>query len=211
MIFEPLAVGPFQCNCTILGDEESREAVVIDPGDDLDEILEVIHRHGLRIREIIHTHAHIDHVGATEPLRAKTGGRVGMHADDRFLYENLAMQARFLGLPEVGSGEVDRWLGDGDGVAWGSHRMEILHTPGHTPGSLSFLLDGSEPAVFTGDTLFSGGIGRTDLWGGSLDALLGSIRRRLMSLADEVVVYPGHGPATTIGRERRANPFLRGR
>ncbi len=210
MVLEQLVVGLFQCNCTILGDEESRDAIVIDPGDEPDRILDVVRRHGLTVREIIHTHAHIDHVGATDELRKRTGGRVGIHPGDRFLYENLPMQARVLGVSSPLSGDIDRLLQDGDGIACGSAEIEVFHTPGHTPGSVSFWMDGSSPAIFTGDTLFMGSIGRTDLWGGSLEALMTSIQRRLLTLGDDVIVYPGHGPSTTVGQERRRNPFLRG-
>lgn len=209
MILESFPVGPLQCNCVVLGDPEERAAVVIDPGDDAEAIEEVLDQHRLDLREIIHTHAHVDHLLAAERLRRERGGRVGLHAADRFLWESVPMQASFIGMTAQAPGPVDRWLKGGDQVVFGRHHLDVLETPGHTPGSLCFLLEGRPPLVFSGDTLFLQSIGRTDLWGGSHERLLTSIRDRLFTLDGETLVHPGHGPMTTIRDEKRSNPFLR--
>lgn len=208
MILETFPVGPLACNCTILGDEESRHAVVIDPGDDAPEILRRLEALGLALRAMIATHAHIDHVGAVAELQKATGASASIHEDDLFLYDNLAAQARWLGLPPPQRGTIEKFLDHGDAISDGAIDLEVLHTPGHTPGSLSFRA-GSEALLFTGDTLFLNSVGRTDLPGGSMPDLLDSIRQRLLCFADDTRVIPGHGPATSIGRERRQNPFLR--
>ena len=209
MILETFPVGPLQCNCVVLGDSEERAAVVIDPGDEAEAIEDVLDQHGLQLKEIVHTHAHIDHILAADRLRRDRGGRVGLHASDRFLWEAVPMQGSFLGMEAQALGPVDRWLKDGDTVPFGRHHLDVVETPGHTPGSLCFLLQGNPPLVFTGDTLFLQSIGRTDLWGGSYERLLSSIRDRLFTLDGETLVHPGHGPLTTIRDEKRSNPFLR--
>jgi glyoxylase-like metal-dependent hydrolase (beta-lactamase superfamily II) len=205
MIFERLAVGPLQCNCYILGDERTREALVIDPGDEAGRILAVIGRHRLTVRAIVQTHAHFDHVGATAPLREATGAEVCLHPDDRQLYDHLPMQAEWFGLPAPEATTITRWCEDGDEIKAGSVSLGVLHTPGHTPGSVCL---GASGLLFSGDTLFCGGVGRTDLWGGSYEQLMASLQQRLLALPEETMVYPGHGPESTIGRERRTNPFL---
>jgi hydroxyacylglutathione hydrolase len=217
MIHEILPVGWLQCNCSVVGDPETRDAVVIDPGDEVERILEVIHRHGLKIRALVNTHAHIDHVGGLRKLREATGAPVLMHADDVDLYRMLEVQAEMIGMPAPERTEVDAVLKEGDAVRWGGYTAQVLHTPGHTRGSLCLYLPGDAgktvitPKLFAGDTLFAGSIGRTDLWGGSLEQILRSLHHRLLALPDETLVYPGHGPATTIGQERETNPFLTGR
>jgi hydroxyacylglutathione hydrolase len=208
MIFESTVVGPFGCNCVVLGCGKSREAVVVDPGDDPDRILEILERHRLTIRYILHTHAHLDHIGATAPLQAKGGGVACLHEGDLFLAEKLSVQASLFGLPSPPTPTIDRFLQDGERYVAGEIAAEVIHTPGHTPGSVTFSLDG-EALLLTGDTLFAGSIGRTDLWGGSYEAILRSIHGRLMVFPDSTVVFPGHGPKTTIGRERGTNPYLR--
>jgi glyoxylase-like metal-dependent hydrolase (beta-lactamase superfamily II) len=210
MIHEILTVGMLACNCSVLGDEKSREAVVIDPGDDVDRVQEILSRHDLRVRYIIATHAHIDHVGGIEKLKRTTGATVLMHESDLPLYQNLALQAAWLGVPSPKAVEVDQFLKDGDAVKWGPHSLEVLHTPGHSPGSLCLHLPGEERRIFSGDTLFQSSIGRTDLWGGSFDQILRSIKNTLLPFPDATPVFPGHGPATTIGEERETNPFLQG-
>jgi len=210
MIHEILPVGMLACNCSMVGDEATGEAVVIDPGDDIERVQEILARHGLRARYIVATHAHIDHVAGIEKLQRASGAAVLLHEGDLPLYQNLAMQAAWLGVRPPGTVEVDQFLREGDALRWGSLQLEVLHTPGHSPGSLSLHLTGEHGRIFSGDTLFQGSIGRTDLWGGSFDQILRSIQNTLLRLPDDTPVFPGHGPATTIGEEREYNPFLRG-
>ena len=206
MLFESFPVGSFQCNCTILGCEATRLAVVIDPGGEADRILEVLSRHQLQAVYLLHTHAHLDHVGATHRLHKTAGGSTCLHEDDMDLCENLALQAQLFGLTTPDTPQIDQFLKEGDSLSFGKESIEILHTPGHTPGSVSFYT--REIGLLTGDTLFAGSIGRTDLWGGSHPTLIRSIKKSLLAFPDETMVFPGHGPQTTIGRERSANPFL---
>jgi glyoxylase-like metal-dependent hydrolase (beta-lactamase superfamily II) len=208
MIHEILPVGMLACNCSIVGDEETGEAIVIDPGDEIERVQEVLSRHKLRAKYIVATHAHIDHVGGLEELQRATGAAVLMHAGDLPLYQHLAVQAEWLGVPPPGIVTVDQFLKEGDTLRFGSHVLEVLHTPGHSPGSLSLHLPGAQQKIFSGDTLFQGSIGRTDLWGGSYEEILRSIHDRLLIFPDETPVFPGHGPATVIGEERETNPFL---
>lgn len=210
MIHEIIPLGMLQCNCSIVGDEATREAVVIDPGDDIDRVREILSRHKLNARYIVATHAHIDHVGGIEKLQQVTGARVLMHHADLALYQNLALQATWLGVPPPGTVDVDQFLSEGDVLRWGSLALEVLHTPGHSPGSLSLHLPGEHRRIFSGDTLFQGSIGRTDLWGGDYEKILRSIRTSLLEFPDETPVFPGHGEPTTIGKERETNPFLQG-
>ncbi|HEY6292604.1 MAG TPA: MBL fold metallo-hydrolase [Terriglobia bacterium] len=208
MIQEVVPVGMLQCNCYILGDEATGEAMVIDPGDDIDRVQQVLERHRLAPKYIVATHAHIDHVGGIEKLARATGAAVMMHQEDLPLYQNLATQAAWLGVRSPGTIEVDQFLREGDRLRWGGRSVEVLHTPGHSPGSLSLYLPGDEQRVFSGDTLFQSSIGRTDLWGGSYAEILRSIEGKLLVLPDLIPVFPGHGPSTTIGEERQFNPFL---
>jgi len=210
MIHEILPVGMLACNCSMVGDEATGEAVVIDPGDDIERVQEILARHGLRARYIVATHAHIDHVAGIEKLQRASGAAVLLHEGDLPLYQNLAMQAAWLGVRPPGTVEVDQFLREGDALRWGSLQLEVLHTPGHSPGSLSLHLTGEHGRIFSGDTHFQGSIGRTDLWGGSFDQILRSIQNTLLRFPDDTPVFPGHGPATTIGEEREYNPFLRG-
>ncbi|MBI3805848.1 MAG: MBL fold metallo-hydrolase [Nitrospirae bacterium] len=206
MIFESFAVGPFQCNCILLACEETRSAVVFDPGEEADRILASLARLELNAIFLFHTHAHLDHVGATDAVRKKTGAATGLHEDDMILCENLHIQAALFGLPTPPTPPIDHFLKHGDRFSFGKERVEVIHTPGHTPGSISFFIPGT--GLLTGDTLFAGSIGRTDLWGGSHPTLISSIERQLLSFPDDTVVYPGHGGRTTIGKERKSNPFL---
>ncbi len=206
MIFESFRVGPFQCNCMLFGCEETQSAILIDPGDDAETILSVLARHRLRALYLLHTHAHLDHIGATHDMRQKSMAAACLHEDDMPLCENLAVQADLFGLPAPPVPTIDRFLKDGDVLSFGHHKVDVLHTPGHTPGSVSFHIPSI--GLITGDTLFAGSVGRTDLWGGSQPTLLRSIHTRLLSFPEETVVYPGHGPKTTIGREKRSNPYL---
>jgi glyoxylase-like metal-dependent hydrolase (beta-lactamase superfamily II) len=208
MIYEILPVGMLACNCSVMGDESTGEAIVIDPGDEVEQIQRILTKHRLRAKYIVATHAHIDHVGGIEKLKEATGAAVLMHEDDLPLYQNLAMQAEWLGVPAPGVAEVDQFLNEGDLLRCGTLSLEILHTPGHSPGSISLHLPGENPMILSGDTLFQGSIGRTDLWGGSLEEILRSIRTRLLVFPDQTPVFPGHGAPTTIGEEREKNPFL---
>lgn len=204
-------VGPLQCNCVIWADPAAGAAIVIDPGGEADRILARVAALGCRVTTIVHTHGHIDHVGAAAELRDATGARCAIHTGDRFLLDALAEQASWIGLPTPRTPPVDRELRDDDAVDAGAVRLQVLHTPGHTPGSLSFVGDdGRGPLVCSGDTLFWRSVGRTDLPGGDTSTLIASIRRRLYALPDDARVIPGHGPATTIGAEKRQNQFVRG-
>jgi hydroxyacylglutathione hydrolase len=210
MIVETFPVGMLACNCTILGDAEGGEAIVIDGGDDVDAIAQRLDAHGLRARYLVHTHAHFDHIGALGPLRERCGGAGLLHHADRPLYAALAQQGRMIGLT-VGMEPValDGDLTDGDELRAGALRLRAIHTPGHTPGSTSFALDdGKATTLFTGDTLFRGGVGRWDLGGTSLEDIVDSIRTKLLVYPDAARVVCGHGPSTTIGTERTSNPFL---
>jgi len=210
MVIETFPVGPLQCNCSILVDDETRRAIVIDPGGDFDNIRARLEKNGASVSAIVHTHTHIDHVGATAPLQRWSSAQAHIHEADRFLYDVLPVQSEMLGVPMPEVCEMEGDLVD-DGVLYaGGVELAVLHTPGHTPGSVSFVVrSGGQSVAFTGDTLFRRGIGRTDLWGGDSDLIFRSLRTRLMTLAEDTKVIAGHGPATTIGEERRGNPFLR--
>jgi hydroxyacylglutathione hydrolase len=229
LIHEVIPVGLLQCNCSILGDPESREAIVIDPGDEVDRILAILRRHDLKVRAIVSTHTHIDHVGGLAALHRATGAPVLIHEDDLALYRSLDMQAGWLGIPTPEIVRLPDFLKEGDTLRWGEFAAHVLHTPGHTPGSISLVVGSSDAAgpkpakessaaarqrvssesrLIAGDTLFQGSIGRTDLPGGSYPQIISSIREKLLVLPDETIVYPGHGDTTTIGEERESNPFL---
>jgi glyoxylase-like metal-dependent hydrolase (beta-lactamase superfamily II) len=210
MIHEILTVGALQCNCSIFGDEASREAIVIDPGDGLDvaRVLSVLKKHALRLKAIVITHAHIDHIGGAAKLKAATGAPVYMNAADQELYRHLDVQASWLGLPTPETTAIDCSVRDGDALLCGATELQILHTPGHTRGSLCVLLP-TENKLIAGDTLFRDSVGRTDLPGGDWQQLQRSIHTRLLTLDEDIEVCPGHGPPTTIGREKELNPFLR--
>jgi len=257
LIHITIPVGMLQCNCSIIGDPLTREALVVDPGDEVTRILDLLGRRRLTVKAIVSTHAHIDHVGGLSKLHQYTGAPVLMHRDDLPLYQAMDVQAAFLGVLPPDLTEVDQLLKEGDVLRWGSLEAQVIHTPGHTPGSVSLYLPhdagkvyltdknvqasakssaeaaaqkagngsdsrrsdeanaGSEkteirvPQLLSGDTLFKGSIGRTDLWGGSMEEIMDSLRSKLMQLPDATIVHPGHGPMTTIGQEREVNPFLR--
>ncbi len=202
-----LEVGPLMENCFIIGDKGSAEGVVIDPGDDVDRILLTAARDKLAIRTILLTHAHVDHVAGVKELKDSTGARLVMHKADAFLLKTAPVQALAFGIRPFLSPHPDAFVDDGDTIPLGSASLKVLHTPGHTPGGLSFYLEG-EKKVFVGDTLFAGSIGRTDLPGGDYEALISSIREKLFPLGNDVEVFCGHGPPTTIGQEKQYNPFL---
>ncbi len=211
MLVETFPVGPLGCNCSILVDPASKAAVVIDPGGDFPTIRAAVERAGAKVVSIVHTHTHVDHVGATAPLQQWALAPARIHEQDRPLYQMLPVQAALLGIPMPEPAEMDGDLADGATVVAGAVELGVLHTPGHTPGSVSFLVQTpAGPLAFTGDTLFRRGVGRTDLWGGDAKALALSLRQKLCSLDDATRVVPGHGPPTTIGEEKRKNPFLAG-
>ena len=209
MIHEILRVGPLQCNCSIFGDETTHEAVVVDPGDDISDIQAILDRHRLRVTAIVITHAHIDHIGGAEKLKRSSGAPVYMNEKDRFLAGNLAMQAAWIGVPTPVDPGIDVAAHDGDVILLAQSAFHVLHTPGHTPGSISLWIPGEQKLV-AGDTLFRDSIGRTDLPGGNFQQEIASIRNKLLTLPEESLVIPGHGANTTIGREKEMNPFLNG-
>ena len=210
MILEQLVVSPFQSNCWIFGCDETREGVVIDPGDEAERILESVENHGLTIKYLIHTHGHLDHVGATAAVQRETGGLTLIHEADQIMLDNLPAQAALFGGGDPEIPTVDQYIKEGDLISFGRYVLSVIETPGHSPGGICLKLEGNEQGLFAGDTLFQGSIGRSDLWGGSYEQLMDSIRDQLWQLDDDTVVFPGHGPKTTIGDEKRNNPFLQG-
>jgi hydroxyacylglutathione hydrolase len=210
MILETFRVGPLACNCTIVGDESSGEAIVVDGGDGVDEVVARLSRLGLRATLLVHTHAHIDHIADLGRLRDLTGAKGMLHPADLPLYQTLPMQARWVGLQRAPAVvPLDGELRDGDLLSAGSVSMRVLHTPGHTPGSVCFEAHaGNETTLLTGDTLFAGSIGRWDLGGTSMEDIVASIRDKILPFPDVTPVVPGHGPFTTVGIERRSNPYL---
>ncbi|PCD00946.1 MBL fold metallo-hydrolase [Halopseudomonas pelagia] len=206
LIRETFPVGPLQCNCTIIGDPVSKKALVIDPGGDHQLILDRLDALGLKVVSIIHTHAHLDHFLASGEMKKATGATLHLHKEDQFLWDNLEMQCKLFGVPYVPVPAPDQWLSDDEELACGCG--VALHTPGHTPGSMSFWFP-QDKLLIAGDTLFRGGIGRTDLWGGDYRQIEKSIRERLYRLDEEAVVVTGHGADTLLGDEMRSNPFIR--
>lgn len=207
MIHEIFPVGPLQCNCSVIGDENAHEAIVIDPGDEIEAVVAILDKHKLRVTQIVVTHAHIDHVGGAMKLKQSTGAPILLNENDDALLKMLDMQASWLGMRDPGKVVVDSSLTDGDVVRWGGFEASVIHTPGHTQGSICLFL-AKENTLIAGDTLFQGSIGRTDLPGGSYEKILQSIHQKLMVLPGHTIVIPGHGPTTTIDEERERNPFL---
>jgi len=209
MIHDILPVGMLRCNCSVFGDEQSREALVVDPGDDISRVLDIVRRHGLTVKAIVITHAHIDHIGGAQKLKQATGAPVYMNPNDHQLQKMLDTQAAWLGMPPPEAVEIDAPARDGDRLVVGTAEFHVLHTPGHTQGSISLWIP-AEGKLVAGDTLFRDSIGRTDLPGGDGRQILRSIHDKLLPLPDETAVFPGHGDNTTIGREKQFNYFLRG-
>lgn len=208
LIRKTFSVPPLGCNCSIIGDPVTKRAIVVDPGGDSARILHEVQKLGLTVSHILHTHAHFDHFLASGAMKQATGAALCLHQDDLDLWENLEVQCRMFGVPFVSVPMPDYWLKDEEQVLLGEHALIALHTPGHTPGSMSFHAP-NEQLVLAGDTLFRGSIGRTDLWGGNFDAIEQSIRERLYTLDDATIVVTGHGPETEIGREKESNQYFR--
>ncbi|OLB20092.1 MAG: MBL fold metallo-hydrolase [Acidobacteriales bacterium 13_2_20CM_55_8] len=207
MIHEILPVGPLQCNCSVIGDDVSREAIVIDPGDDVADVLAIVQKHNLKVQQIIITHAHIDHVGGAKKLKAATGAAILLNQNDYALLKMLDVQAAWVGMASPGRVEIDQSVGQADKIRVGSISADVLHTPGHTQGSVCLYFP-LEKKLIAGDTLFAGSIGRTDLPGGSFEKIIRSLQEKVLALPDDTTVIPGHGELTTIGEERESNPFL---
>ncbi|HKF43136.1 MAG TPA: MBL fold metallo-hydrolase [Thermoanaerobaculia bacterium] len=205
---ETIPVGPLQCNCSILVDEETKEAVVIDPGDEGERIARAVAAMGATPVALLHTHGHFDHISGTAELAELTGAPIRIHAADRPLYDSLPDQAAFFGLTADPPASPGPPVQDGEVIWFGTSSVRAIHTPGHTPGSTCYLLEGASQILFSGDTLFRRSIGRTDLWGGDTKAILASIRGKLFSLPGTTPVICGHGPGTTIEEERKHNPFV---
>lgn len=229
-IHEVIPVGMLACNCSILGDAETHEAIVIDPGDEVERIQAILNRHNLRVKLIVSTHTHIDHVGGLARLHEISGAPVMFHLADLPMYEHLDEQARWLGVAQPRRTKIEHFVKEGDRLECGAWNLQVMHTPGHSKGSISLYspadmqavtehggssallpdaASGHEPILLAGDTLFAGSIGRTDLWGGSMEEIMRSLEGKLLALPENTLVFPGHGPATTIGQERETNPFLR--
>ena len=207
MIHKILPVGPLQCNCSIVGDEQTREAMVIDPGDQIDDILEILKSENLTLKQIVITHAHIDHVGGAMKLKTATGAPILLNQKDEALLKMLDVQAAWIGMRPPGAVKVDESVGEGRVLQVGSISSNVIHTPGHTEGSICLYFP-EQKTLIAGDTLFAGSIGRTDLPGGSFEKIMRSLHNQVLQLPDDTQVIPGHGPATTIGDERETNPFL---
>ena len=206
MLVERLVVGMLQCNCYLVACDDTKEAIVIDPGGDAPLILDRVKELGLAIRYIVNTHGHIDHIAANRPVKEGTGAQLAIHQDDaEWLVTDQGAYARMLGVSSPGPA-ADVLLEEGDEIAIGNERLQVIHTPGHSLGGISLVGDG---VVFCGDTLFAMGVGRVDLPGGSWETLLNTIKTRLFTMPDDTVAYTGHGPETTIGREKQFNPWFR--
>jgi glyoxylase-like metal-dependent hydrolase (beta-lactamase superfamily II) len=205
LIIKELAVGMLMANCIILGCEKTREAAVIDPGDETERILLSLADSKLRLKYIINTHGHFDHVGGNKKMKEATGADILIHFLDAPMLSRLSSDATLFGFSAENSPPPDRTLEDNDTISFGEITLKVIHTPGHSPGGISLYIDSN---VFVGDTLFADSIGRSDLPGGDFNTLISSIKNRLFELGDDVKVFPGHGPNTTIGREKLSNPFV---
>lgn len=206
MLLETLVVGMIQANCYVVADETTREAVVIDPGGDTPVILRALETRKLKLVAVVATHGHFDHVEGLAAMKRATSAPILAHKGDLPLIQGMTGQGLLFGIRVEAAPTPDRFVEDGETIAFGGYTLTVLHTPGHSPGSVSLLVGKS---VFVGDLVFAGSIGRTDLQGGDYDVLLRSVRTKIFALPDDTVVYPGHGPATTVGTEKRTNPFFR--
>jgi len=204
LILKTLVVGPIQSNCYVIGCERTREAAVIDPGGDADRILITLAKDKLRCAYVINTHGHFDHSAENKRLKEVTGAQLLIHHEDAPMILDQSNRGMW-GIQIENSPPPDRYLNEGDTITLGDISLKVLHTPGHSPGGISLVTD---KVVFIGDTLFAGSIGRTDFPGGDHEGLLRNVRKKIFTLGDDVVVYPGHGPKTTVGRERKTNPFF---
>jgi hydroxyacylglutathione hydrolase len=211
LLRETFPAGPFECNCTVLACGDTKDAIVIDPGGELQRIAQIIAQYDLTVRAIVHTHAHLDHIYGTREVCENHGGEVCLHKGDAFLYDGFAMQAAMFGWKVQPTTPVTRWIEHDDTIALGKRTLTVVHTPGHTPGSVCFEIHDPDAGrlLFAGDTLFRRSIGRTDLPGGDGKLILRSIKERLYSKDLDTLVIPGHGPTTTLGDEAKANPFVR--
>jgi len=207
MLHIVMPVGPLQCNCSIIADEQSHEAMIVDPGDNVDGLLQILRERNLKLTLIAVTHGHIDHIGGAGKLRTATGAPIYMNSADEQQIALLDMQAAWIGVEAPGKVTIDHPAKDGDILKVGGHQATVMHTPGHTEGS-TCLYFAAEKRLIAGDTLFQGSIGRTDLPGGDMEKIMASLHGKLMLLPDETIVLPGHGAATTIGEERETNPFI---
>jgi hydroxyacylglutathione hydrolase len=206
MILKSIVVGPLEVNCFVLACEETKEGILIDPGDNVSGILDMINEDDIKITEIVATHGHFDHIGRVKTVKETLGVPFAIHEDDMFMVEGLVEIASFLDIDTDEAPEVDRFIQIGETISFGSESLSVVHTPGHAPGNVTLLWPGH---ALVGDVLFAGSIGRTDLEGSDPEVLMQSIKRELLTLPDETHVYPGHGSFTTIGQERANNPFLR--
>jgi glyoxylase-like metal-dependent hydrolase (beta-lactamase superfamily II) len=210
LLRETFPAGPLQCNCSVLACGDTKEAIIVDPGGETERIAQIVAHYDLTVKAIVHTHAHLDHIFATRDVKEAHGGAVCLHEGDKFLYDAMAMQAAMFGWQVRPGVPVERWIAHGDRIELGKHALDVVHTPGHTPGSVCFALEGDgQRVMFAGDTLFRRGIGRTDLPGGDGAQIVRSIRERLYTRDLDTVVIPGHGPSTSLGDEARSNPFVR--
>ena len=211
LLRETFPAGPLECNCTILACGDTKDAVVIDPGGEVERIAEIVAQYDLTVRAIVHTHAHLDHIFCTRDVKEQHGGSICLHRGDAFLYDGFAMQAAMFGWKVRDTAPVERWIEDGDRIELGKRELAVIHTPGHTPGSVCFAVEDRDAGriLFAGDTLFKRSVGRTDLPGGDTATLKRSIQQRLYTRDPDTLVIPGHGPTTKLGDEARANPFVR--
>jgi hydroxyacylglutathione hydrolase len=208
LIQHTAVVGPLQCNCVLLACPDTLEAVLIDPGDEPQKILSLVQAQGVRVKYLLHTHAHFDHIGATAAVKEALGAAPCLHPADNEIYRNLPLQGRLFGFEMGEAPDVEKFLEDDEELSFGRFKLRVVHTPGHSPGGVCFQLVGEDERLFSGDTLFRQSIGRSDLWGGDSLQLVKSIKQRILTLRHDTAVFPGHGPQTEVGFEKKNNPFL---